>query len=63
MLRDVSIYFNPKLPSVPNMAYWAKFLISIQEGIPEKISYERRDYESVDDKSLLYRLHPKNLCG
>ena len=44
---------NPKLPSVPIMAYWAKILIWIWEGIPRKISYERRDYKSVDDKSLL----------
>ena len=30
----------------------AKILISILEGIIQKISYERRDYESVDEKSL-----------
>ena len=29
-----------------------KFLISILEGILREISYERRDYESVDEKSL-----------
>ena len=29
----------------------AKILILIQEGINKKISYERRDYESVDEKS------------
>ena len=30
----------------------AKILILNQEGIIEKISYERRAYESVDDGSL-----------
>ena len=29
-----------------------KILISIYEGIIKKISYERRDYESVDEKNL-----------
>ena len=32
------------------MARLAKILIS--QGIVKKISYERRDYESVDEKSL-----------
>ena len=30
----------------------AKILILNKEGIVEKISYERRAYESVDEKSL-----------
>ena len=30
----------------------AKILILNEEGIIEKISYERRPYESVDEKSL-----------
>ena len=30
----------------------AKFLILNKEGITEKISYERRAYESVDENSL-----------
>ena len=30
----------------------AKILILNKEGIIEKISYERRAYESVDEKSL-----------
>ena len=29
-----------------------KFLILNKEGIIEKISYERRAYESVDEKNL-----------
>ena len=31
---------------------WPKFKIWKQERITKKISYERRDYESVDEKSL-----------
>ena len=40
----------------------AKILILNKEGIIEKISYERRAYESVDEKSLIYILGyvPKN---
>ena len=40
------------LPSVSNMARLPKILILILEGIIKKISYERRDYKSVDEKSL-----------
>ena len=43
---------NPLLPSAANMRRSAKILILILEGIIKKISYERRDYESVDEKSL-----------
>ena len=43
---------NPLLPSVPYMARLAKILISMSEGILKKNSYERCDYESVDEKSL-----------
>ena len=34
------------------MARLAKILILILEGIIKNFSYERRDYESVDEKSL-----------
>ena len=34
------------------MTHLAKILISNEEGIIEKISYKRRDYESVDEKRL-----------
>ena len=44
--------FNPLLPSAANMRRSAKILILILEGIIKKITYERRDYESVDEKSL-----------
>ena len=39
------------------MASLSKILIL--EGIIQKISYERRDYESVDEKSLYIRLCPE----
>ena len=43
--------FNPFPPSEPKWDRLAK--ISIQEGIiKKKITYERRDYESVDEKNL-----------
>ena len=52
--------FNPLVPSAANMRRNAKILILILEGIIKKISYERRDYESVDDKNLSY-LCPEKL--
>ena len=33
--------------------------ILFQEGIIKKMSYERRDYESVDEKSLSYAVSRK----
>ena len=45
-----SLYINPLLPRAANTRRIAK--IFILEGIIKKISYERRDYESVDEKSL-----------
>ena len=43
---------NPLMAIVASMQRSAKILILIQEGIIKKISYERREYESVDEKSL-----------
>ena len=40
------------MPSVLNKVRLNKISILILEGIIKKISYERRDYESVDKKSL-----------
>ena len=37
----------------------AKILILIKEVIIKKISYERRDYESVDEKSLSWAMSRK----
>ena len=42
--------FNPLVLSVLNKGRVAKILI--YEGILKEISYDRRDYESVDEKSL-----------
>ena len=45
--------FNPLQPSAAYMRRSAKILILIiKEGIIKKISYDRRDYESVDEKTL-----------
>ena len=45
-------YINPFPPSVPICHRLAKLSILNLEGIIKKISFERRDYESVDEKSL-----------
>ena len=42
---------NPTSPSVSIWHRLAKLSILILEGIIKKFSYERRDYESVDEKS------------
>ena len=47
-----SPYLNPFPPSVPIWHRSTKFSILILEVIIKKISYERRDYESVDEKIL-----------
>ena len=47
-----NVYINPLLPNVPQREPLEKFLILILEGIIKKNSYERRAYESVDEKSL-----------
>ena len=43
---------NPFPPSVPIWQRLAKVSILILEGTIKQISYERRDYESVDEKTL-----------
>ena len=43
---------NPFPPSVPIWQRLAKLSILILKGTIKKFSYERRDYESVDEKSL-----------
>ena len=52
LLRKDFGTLNPLLPNVPQRERLVKILILIQEGIIKKISNERRDYESVDEKSL-----------
>ena len=44
--------FNPLLPIAHKSARIDKISILKLEGITKKISYERRDYDSVDEKSL-----------
>ena len=48
----ILLYFNPLLPIAHKSARIDKISILKLEGIIKKISYERRDYESVDEKSL-----------
>ena len=43
---------NPLCPNWTNSSCIAKNSILKWEGIIKKNSYERRDYESVDEKSL-----------
>ena len=49
---DSTQLLNSFLPSVPIWYRIAKILILFQEEIINKISYEHRAYESVDEKSL-----------
>ena len=48
----IIILINPLLPIAYKRARIDKISILKLEGIIKKISYERRDYESVDEKSL-----------
>ena len=52
---------NPFPPSVPIRHRLAKFFILILEGTINKISYERRAYESVDEKSLSLAMSRKTI--
>ena len=44
--------YNPLVPSAHKSVRIAKISILKLEGIIKIISYERRDYESVDENSL-----------
>ena len=46
------IVVNPLVPSAHKSVRISKISIPKLEGIIKKISYERRDYESVDEKGL-----------
>ena len=50
--RDLRFAINPLVPSVLSIGRLDNIFISILEGILKRISYERRDNESVDEKSL-----------
>ena len=52
MSQIVYLYYNPLVPSAHKSVRIAKISNLKLEGIIKKISYERRDYESVDEKSL-----------
>ena len=52
---ECSVEMGKETPLTPIVPIWhrlAKLSILILEGIIKKIFYERRDYESVDEKSL-----------
>ena len=51
--------YNPLVPSAHKSVRIAKISILKLEGIIKKISYERRDYESVDENSLSEALSRK----
>ena len=52
MLFPIRLEINPLLPIAYKSARIDKISILKLEGIIKKISYERRDYESADEKSL-----------
>ena len=52
--------FSPFPPSAPIWHRLAKHSILILEGMIKKNSYERRDYKSVDEKSLSQAMSRKN---
>ena len=55
MQEKVNIHnfiINPLTPRRALVAPFTEILILIKEGIIKKIFYERRAYESVDEKSL-----------
>ena len=59
MQRYYLININPLVPSAHKSVRIAKISILKLEGIIKKISYERRDYESVDENSLSEALSRK----
>ena len=52
-------HFNPLRPDRTNSSCIAKISFLKYEGIIKKISYERRAYESVDEKRLYYVMSRK----
>ena len=48
------LVFNPLTPRRTLVAPFTEISILFWEGIIKKISYERRAYESVDEKSLYW---------
>ena len=54
-------FLNPLLPIAYESAQIDKISVLKLEGIIKKISYERRDYESVEEKSLPQAMSRKKL--
>ena len=54
-------FLNPLLPIAYESARIDKISVLKLEGIIKKISYERRDYESVEEKSLPQAMSRKKL--
>ena len=52
VLNTEHLHFNPLPPRRTLVAPFTEISIPFKEGIIKKISYERRAYESVDEKSL-----------
>ena len=52
MIVNYPLKVNPSMRFVSYMRRSAKILILNKEGIIEQISYERRAYESVDEKRV-----------
>ena len=50
-VHAVTLCINPLVPSTHKSARTAKISILKKEVVIKKISYERRDYESVDENS------------
>ena len=48
----MKIFFNPLIPRRTRVSSFTEISILFYEGIIKKISYERRAYESVGEKSL-----------
>ena len=51
--RSQLFFVNPLVPSAHKSARITQISIMKLEGIIKKISYEHRDYESVDEKAYL----------
>ena len=50
--RAMKRMFNPLTPIRTQVSPLTEISIQFKEGIIKKISYELRDHESVDEKSL-----------
>ena len=60
MITLISYKFNPLVPEGRNIYRIPKNFRFLKKGITEKISYEKRIYESVDNKGL-FQILTENL--